>query len=236
MRKRNLSIVVLCLLVQQAFAQSSVDTRTNGSGTSMAFIDMNGKPFRNGDYTDVEGTPFMNDNWRNADLVLSNGKRLLQVRARINVFSNEIHFLSLNNEEFTTPPGLVKEIRFSDSSQQPPQTWVYQAGFPAVEGLTEQNFYEVFSTGKLSLLRIETKKIEEQRSDMSGEKKRVFKIYEDVYVLQAGTMKRIKKEKSAVLELMTDQKDKVDAFVSAQKINFKNIDSLKKLFDYYNTL
>jgi len=235
-RKNFIPIVVFCLVFQQVSAQSGVETRTNGSGTSMAIIDMNGKPFRNNNYADVEGTPFLNDKWQLADLVLNNGKKLMQVRARINEVSNEVHFLSVNDEEFSTPAGLVKEIRFSDSSETPVQSSLYQSGFPPIDGMNEQNFYEVISAGKLSLLRSGTKKIEDQKSDMSGETKKVFKSYEEFYVQQAGTMKRIKKEKSAVLELMADQKDKIESYAAAQKINFKNTDSLKKLFNYYNTL
>src|SRR6185369_8632346 len=96
--------------------------------------------------------------------------------------------------------------------------------------------YTTLFRSKLSLLRSGTKKIEDQKSDMSGETKKVFKTYEELYVQQAGTMKRIKKEKSVVLDMMADQKDKIESFAAAQKINFKNTDSLKKLFNYYNTL
>ena len=56
------------------------------------------------------------------------------------------------------------------------------------------------------------------------------------YMYSDGAMKRLKKDKSSVLELMTDQKEKMDAFVAAQKINFKNAESLKKVFDYYNSI
>ena len=233
--RRTIIAYCLCSLFLPGFAQMVSTSRTAGSGASYNVYDISGRPFKNSDYLDVAGTPFLNEAWKPAELDLGTGKKMVGVMIKINAYSNEVHFLTENNEEFTTPSGLIKEIKFSDSSRQPPVVTLYQCGFPAVDDQKPESFYEVISSGKTSLLKSVAKKLEERKNDLSGERSRLFETYETLYVFQNGAMKRLKKDKSSVLELMTDQKEKMDAFVATQKINFKNAESLKKVFDYYNS-
>jgi hypothetical protein len=49
-------------------------------------------------------------------------------------------------------------------------------------------------------------------------------------------MKRMKKDKEYILNLLTDKKKELETYITAQKISFKSMDSIKKLIDYYNSL
>jgi len=49
-------------------------------------------------------------------------------------------------------------------------------------------------------------------------------------------MKRIKKDKEYILNLFADKRKELETYMTIQKLNFKSMDSIKKLIDYYNSL
>jgi hypothetical protein len=63
-----------------------------------------------------------------------------------------------------------------------------------------------------------------------------FVLYEDYYLFSGGKMWRVKKDKSEVLNQLTDKKEKIQAFIDANHLKLKSIDELKQVIDYYNTL
>ena len=71
---------------------------------------------------------------------------------------------------------------------------------------------------------------------MSGEISSQFDIYEDHYLYVKYEMKRIKKDKEYILNLLADKKKELETYITAPKMNFKSMDSIKKLIDYYNSL
>ena len=71
---------------------------------------------------------------------------------------------------------------------------------------------------------------------MSGERFKEFATYENMYLLKAGTMSRIKKDKSSLLVLFQDKKEAITKYIDDQKLNLKNEAHLIDLVKYYNTL
>lgn len=49
-------------------------------------------------------------------------------------------------------------------------------------------------------------------------------------------MKRVKKDKEYILNLLADKRKELETYITPHKMNFKSIDSIKKLIDYYNSL
>jgi len=74
------------------------------------------------------------------------------------------------------------------------------------------------------------------QNEMSGEMSSQFDIYEDHYLYVKYEMKRVKKDKEYILNLLADKRNELETYITAQKLNFKSIDSIKKLIDYYNSL
>ena len=71
---------------------------------------------------------------------------------------------------------------------------------------------------------------------MSGETSSQFDIYEDHYLYVKYEMKRVKKDKEYLLNLLADKRKELEVYIAAQKMNFRSMDSIKKLIDYYNSL
>jgi len=70
---------------------------------------------------------------------------------------------------------------------------------------------------------------------MSGEISSQFDTYEDYYLYVKYEMKRIKKDKEYLLNLLADKRKELESYIEVQKINFRSIESIKKLIDYYNS-
>jgi hypothetical protein len=213
----------------------TLDNRGTGWMNDLIISEYNGQPFKSY-YKDVQGSPFFFDDWKFADITLSRGKKFEKIKARIDLCSHEAHFVTTNNVEIVTPKGLVTEIIMFDSIPGGVDTFKFKTGFPSIENQNETNFYEVLSDGPAQLLKSTRKKIVEHKDDISGQVEKVFDAYEEYYVFRAGQMRKLKKEKAAVLELLPDQTAKMEEFIKLNKTNFKKTDNLIKLFDFYNSL
>lgn len=188
----------------------------NGGELSYKVFDKNGKTFVN-PAPDVNGTPFLKDDWKLATVVTNTNRRYDTVRARLNIMTQEVHILDPQNTEFALAKGYIKEVIFPGAGAG--EHIGYQNGFPAVDEQDGYTFYEVMAQGKLSLLHCSRKTILTSKDVVSGETSREYRLYEDYYLYDGKVMQRIKKER---------------ATFNGKEIKFKSIDNLKKAVDAYN--
>jgi hypothetical protein len=159
------------------------------------------------------------------------------IRLRLDLLSQEVHFQNHDKVEMVLPKGLIREVVLKDSaSRGAPHDYLFRCGFTPVDNQDRNNFYRVLASGKITLLESERKVIATDRNDLAGEVKKEIREYDDYYFYQNGTMQRWKKDKALLLELVADQRDKVDAFVAANSTNFKSIEDIGRLITYYNGL
>jgi hypothetical protein len=232
MRKR----IIPCLLMTglglagQVCAQGGFVSQS--TTLSYNVFDQNGKSFVN-PAPEVAGSPFLTDEWQIGSVVLINNQRFDSVRIRLNLLSQEVHVLDRGNNEIALARGYIKKIRWPNGVMGGTS---FQIGFPAVDAQDAGNFYGVLSAGKLWLLRSIRKVIVQHKDDMSGEVKKEYQTYEDYYVFDDKAMQRVKKDKSFLLPLLSQQKDKVDGFINDNKLKLRSIDEVKRVIDYYNSL
>ena len=230
-----LLLLSACTAAAQIVPQRSLDNNAGGSLNDVLFTDNNGIPFKSY-YDDVEGSPYFTEAWKYGNIVLAQGKKFESIRVKIDVCNQQVHFITANNIEMVTPAGFVKEIIINDTTKNGIDTFYFKTGYPAMEELNSNSFYRVVSRGKLQLLQSVRKKIISKHNDISGETTRAFETYEDYWGYNNGSLVKIKNNKAAVLSLMADKKKAAEDFAEMKKINFKKLENLRLLFDYYNTL
>jgi hypothetical protein len=190
-----------------------------GKVTTLTYdvFDNNGKAFVNPS-PDVAGSPFLNEDWRQGSLIAISNRRFDTVKLRLDVFSQEVHFLDRNNNEMALAKGYIKEVLLpGDFPGAAPLH--FRNGFPAVDGQDVNNFYQVVVEGKLQLLLSVRKLIVTHKDDMSGEVGKEYQTYQDYYLYDGITMQRVKKDK---------------AVIGGKEIKFRTIDDLKKAVGAYN--
>lgn len=63
-----------------------------------------------------------------------------------------------------------------------------------------------------------------------------FESTENAYLYIKGEMKRVKKDKDTVLATLSDKQAELGQYVSEHKTNFKNLEQVALLLNYYNSL
>ena len=198
-------------------------------------VDKNGDSFHSY-YEGIQGTPFFIENFKSSTIKLVSGQVFNSVSARLDLYKQVIQ-VKLNGDTVKNVlPGNIAEVIFYDTVQSLPYSYIFQSGYPEIDNLNRNNFYQVLSDGKVTMLKSSLKKINKTKNEMSGEISSQFDTYEDYYLYIKYEMKRIKKDKEYLLNLLADKRKEMEAYAKDQKLNFKSIDSIKKLVDYYNSL
>lgn len=226
----------LLLFISNSIAAQSNGLVVKGKWPSQVFIsDVNGRPFESR-FDDVSGTPYFNASYKYGDITLKQGRKFTQVKMKINLVTQETVFVSANGIEGYMEAGMVKEISYADTTAGGVLLYKFQTGFPAVDRQNDKHFYQVLAEGRCNLLRSIVKKVIERRNELSGEVVKEFESTENVYLYINGEMKRFKKDKEAVLSILSDKQAELNQYVSEHKTNFKNLEQVALLLNYYNSL
>src|SRR5579872_200316 len=231
-------ILLLALLTSGLGRVCAQDGFVSQSGAPLSYnvFDHNGKAFVN-PAPEVEGTPFLTDKWRMGTLVVTTNRRYDSVKIRINLLSQEVHVIDRNNTEIALAKGYIKQVIWTDAVKGLPTGGTcFQSGFPAVDNQDKDFFYEVLSQGKLWLLHSVRKVITERKDGLSGDIRKDYTTYDDYYVYDGKNMQRVRKDKSFILTIAGDKRDKIDAFLEANKLKARSAEDLRRIIDYYNTL
>jgi hypothetical protein len=201
----------------------------------LTITDQQGAPFAN-KYLDVDGSPYLIDHYCGATLKLNKGTVYKNTPVKINLHTHEVIVIDKNNKEIVPVDGLIVSITLFDTAGAGPFLYNFRSGYPPIDKKDTVSFYQVLSDGKLQLLKYTTKELVELKNAQSGEMRKEFTTRDDYYVYSNGEIKRLKKDKDSVEQLMKDQEQKIHDYQQGRKVNFKNISDLVRLFDYYNSL
>ncbi len=207
-----------------------------GKWSDQIFItDVNGRPFENkyGDYT---GSIYNNDAYTLSDVVLNDGRKFHHVKTKIDFLSQQMIFMSSEGKVGILGNGSVKEIAYYTTLGSTSPDLTFRTGFPKIDLLTPNNFYQVLADGKCVLLKSISKFLTENKNELSGEISRTIETVENIYVFFDGKMTRLKKDREAVLDILIDKRKELIKFKEENNLDLKKNDDLVKLVMKYNTL
>jgi hypothetical protein len=234
MRSFFLFCGLVCLNLS-ALAQGKLGAGRVNWDDQFIIVDKNGGSFHSY-YEGIEGNPFFIENFRSSTIKLVSGLEFNNVTARLDLYKQIVQVKLNGDTAKMILPGNITEIIFYDTVQSLPFEYKFQTGYPEIDNLSRNNFYQVLSDGKVTLLKSSIKKINKIKNEMSGETSSQFDMYEDHYLYVKYEMKRVKKDKEYLLDLLADKRKELETYITTQKMNFKSMDSIKKLIDHYNSL
>ena len=202
--------------------------------TQYTLTDANGLPF-NRTVLGVEGYPYVFADFKYGNIHLRNGKITSSIPLQLDLVSHQVHFVSATKEIGIMNGDFIKQISISDTNQQVIREYIFKTGYPAIDKHRENEFYQVLSEGKITLIKSMNKKIETNKNEFSGEILKEFALQEEYYFLVDGVIKRLKKDKDFLLNIMSDKRIKINEYMSINKGSLKNEDYLMNLFIYYNS-
>ncbi|WP_419700721.1 hypothetical protein [Mucilaginibacter sp. NFX135] len=199
--------------------------------------DLQGKPYMEQSYTEVEGNPFLISSWADGNIDFANGKKAT-IRVKYDLVKDVLLFQHKGDSTamyFVDPvKGFTLTNSFINESNILPL--VFNSGYPAIDVQTTTSFYQVVASGKMQLLRHYRKAIRTDQAFNSATVTKTF-AFTDLYYLYADNkIVRIKPSQKSILAAMANKSTEIQAYLKTNTVDYKNDAALAKLFNYYNSL
>lgn len=232
--KKLFTILLVCL-TSAVIAQVTFSEGINGRVIRVQ--DINGRSLIKEKYEgDIEGTPFLNNDWSTVDLTLRQGKEIKNVKANLNIESNELYIKDSADKVIVIQEFIVSQITFTGSNIANPAERIFRNGYPPVDKQSVNFFYEVLADGKIQLLKKVSKNIVVIKNELSGEVRKEFSENSTFYILSDRGIENFRYQKELILDLMKDKQVIVEEYIKTNKTNFKKISDVQKLMIHYNNL
>lgn len=203
----------------------------------MEFTDLNRRSLLKKYDPEITGSPFINSDWVLAKITLSKGYETGPIPVKLNIENNELYFRDSTGKEMIAIEGLVKKIDCFNFYSKDSIQYVFKSGYPGIDKQNENYYYQVLTEGKIELLARRFKYIRVVKDELSGE---ITKEFVDgivvLYISINNIIHAYHPTKSFVISLLKDKEQSINIFIDTNKINFKKIPDLIKLFNYYNGL
>jgi len=214
-------IILFFLFSQVANAQISVDV-----SRMQNFLDQNHLQLK-----EIQGTPYLNIEYE-AGTILSDADVLYKnVPLRYDCFNDILEFKRNNKTYYADPKETVKKAEFGG------KVFVYKVF--EKEGGTEKSYFEEVVKGKAALFTRYSVNFYEAvpgNGIIDPRPARFGDLIETYYIsIDSLPAKKILNNKKLV-EILSDKKNEVEAFISKQKLSVKKKDDVKNVVVYYNSL
>ena len=244
MLRSTLTLLSFCF-ISLAFTQNIVRPtgEMNGSkaiqitGTNQSNI--LGDPFRGQNFNindrmgDVEGNPLLFTDWKSGEVTLKNNEKYHV--DKMNLDASRDKFIYYKNDTMFEFFDDIKEIRIYGDNHvgDPSSDLIFRNDInPAAA-----NFVQVLTKGKITIFQEYDKKPEgENYSNGIVNSSRKYVLHTSQYALVNNKAILIKFSSSALDDLTSDKKDRVNTYVRENKLKLKKEDDFLKAISFYNSL
>jgi hypothetical protein len=159
MKTAFLPLILLILYIPSICQQQVLDvsdpSSTGGNYGSIRFYDPSTLGIHSEEktnYSDILGTPFWDDHWNAAHLFMKNGGIVKIDQVKINLYSNEIHYIH-NGVELVAEKGSVQKVLLykQQDTSKILALFEYYPDF-SNKTSTDPAYFRVLNTGKVRLL------------------------------------------------------------------------------------
>lgn len=192
--------------------------------------DINGRVVTEVTYTDVEGSPYLFDDW-NTGIVkaVENDKVFDGLKMRYDAYKDEVEYEKDGKTYRLGPEITAFTLPTGDALYQ------FRRGFPAVGDQTANSFYRVLSDGNTKVLKRYEMKMREEKPYNSATVTKRFDLDEQLYVLKNGTMYPVKtNDKKGIMKLVSDEKNLMNYVIKEEQLSFRTEDDIVKLLEEYD--
>jgi hypothetical protein len=204
------------------------------AGKSMPFTN-DGQQIK-GSGIETSGNPFFTEVWYNTNLQLAGGDIFRNVKTRLDILNNNLHFIDEKGAEMYVSAIELKRVEFTDSVKKDSVLLKFNVYAEQKSGQKKTAFYQVLEEGRITLLNLVAKRIDENRDNFTQRITREIVLSETGYVYSNNTLVAIKHKSSFWKELMQDKWTTVENHINANDIGFKSHDDIQKIVVFYNAL
>ncbi|RYE29330.1 MAG: hypothetical protein EOP48_32700 [Sphingobacteriales bacterium] len=203
----------------------------NGSAKpTMVYIrDLAGKPLPGSRNIDIEGSPFLNNEFEPGRVVFTNGKMSSDLYLQFNMVDNKLLF---RRDDMIME--FVDSVRdfYLQYNENNTLGLVFRCNFPPIDRNTRATFYELLVDGKIELLKYRYKTITGHREYNATNKKSYSEGSQLYAALPGNKIIRIKRDRNFLMRAMPDYAEKI--FKLTNNLRLKDDESLINLFQELN--
>jgi hypothetical protein len=222
---------ILCISLVCSISQTTAQI---GVGSLNTLTDGNGNPLLSKKAAPVEGVYLFNKNYLPGVLYLDeNHKPVTGNKFKLNLQDSKLYFMDAAGTEMEVA-GPVKRVEFTGAGASGADA-VFEKGFPPVDRLGRDNFYQVIISGK-ALLLMDTKfaEVEYKEFNSASTARRTDKLV-SYYGVLGNRITRLGKPEDVLL-LLADKTQQVSDFMKQENSKVKKQADLEKIFRHYNGL
>ena len=199
------------------------------TGSHAQFIqDIHGRPYFTTKYNQYEGSPFLFDDWKEADVITAKGEKFEKMMVNIDFYGNTVLFN--RNDTVYMFAEVIKEFSINEGSA----TYVYKKG-RAINTQLPNVFMQVIST-KPVITKHVVKQLIETQGYGTASKIQKFTQGSDYYGEIDGSIKKIKFTKGDAQKLFYKKWDQMQAYASSNNLSYKTDTGWMRLLSYYESL
>ena len=192
-------------------------------------IDVKGEPLKSIQLAEVDGSPFISKSWISGDASLVNGKTFKSIDLKYDEVKDALIFRGKEDKAFYFTD-LIKEFNLNEK--------MFKSGFLPYKDFSSQSFFEIITSGKITLLKKNDKKIVETKEyNSTTTAKKVIDNF-NFYIAKDNKIIATQKDNLKIIVNVIDSKksNEIVEFASNNKLNSKKEEDLKKIIDYYNKM
>ena len=193
-----------------------------------------GQNFKISDNTgDVEGNPFLFDDWKQGEVTLKNGEKYPIEKINLDASRDQfVYVIKDSLYEFSDNVRIVR-IYGEDHNADASSDMIFRTDINP----DAANFAQVLTRGKVTIFCEYTKKPEgENYSNGIVKNTRKYVLRPNYFSIIDGHSVPFKFGSSALVDLTSDKKDQVVAFVKTNHLKVKNEPDFLKAVVYYNEI
>lgn len=216
MKKIIVTILLVSITIVSSNAQSTLS-------------DANGRALVSAKNPEIEGSPYLYDDWKNGSVKLTNGTVYDNSELKVDLLENHLLFKGSNNEPLMFSESVKEFILFLDNDKTHGK--LYRYGYD-----NTMDFYEVLVDGKCQLLKLHKKSIGAKASYASSTTVKMILDAINYYIYKSGSLITVKKDKKSVLSALGDKQAELESYIKTNNIKFKDENDIVKLVTYYNSI
>lgn len=221
------------IILNICFAQGVISTALTNNGNLISVVDVDGKPFKSL-YAEVAGHVFLTDNWQIGNIQLTNGTVAKNVKIKLNLYNNYLHFLNDKGLEMYKEACEIKMIEIEDANKKDSVLQIFKTYEAKRNGKKITCFYEQLTRGHIIFLKLTSKKIVSTTNEFNKEVIKEFVQYNEYFIFKNNEIKELKRKPDFFEELMNDKWELIEKYIEQKNLKFKTIADIQLLINYYN--
>lgn len=245
---KTLASLLLATVISPAFSQTGASiVRPTGATNGILSEQLNpagmanilGDPFKGQNFktsdnaADVEGNPFLFDDWKKGEVTLKNGEKY--PIEKINLDASRDQFVYVVKDSLYEFSDNIRIVRIygDDHKNDTTSDMIFRTDVNP----DAANFVQVLTKGKVTIFCEYNKKPEgENYSNGIVNNTRKYVLHPNYFSIVDGHSVPIKFSSSILSNLTSDKKDEVTAFIKTNNLKVKNKPDFLKAVAYYNQI